>query len=120
MAARCGCWIGSVTRTVEGMNLLNPSPPAAYILQITLAPDQPVMPLHCGAGRRATLEVLEGRLWLTQQGSSDDLFLEAGQAHTLQGPAVLYAGADGTTPLRLRWVHEAPLGRAPHARLSAA
>lgn len=101
------------------MNLLHLSP-ATHTLQLTLEPLQPVMSLHCRAGQRASLEVLSGRLWLTQQGRSDDLFLEAGQGLTLQGPAVLYAGADGATPLRLRWVHEAAPDRAPPARLSAA
>jgi hypothetical protein len=106
-------------RTVDGMNLLHPSPPA-HVLQLTLAPDQPVMLLHCRAGQRASLEVLSGRLWLTQQGRSEDLFLQAGQGLTLQGPAVLYAGADGTTPLRLRWVQEAGALPTQPARLSAA
>ena len=100
-------------------NLLDLSP-ATHMLQITLDHGQPVMPLHCRAGQRASLEVLEGRLWLTQQGRSEDLFLVAGQGLTLQGPAVLYAGADGATPLRLRWVQEAGAPSAQPARLSAA
>jgi len=100
-------------------NLLDLSP-ATHMLQITLDHGQPVVPLHCRAGQRASLEVLSGRLWLTQQGRSDDLFLEAGQGLTLQGPAVLYAGADGTTPLRLRWVQEAGALPTQPARLSAA
>lgn len=90
------------------------------MFQITLEPGQPVMPLHCRAGQRASLEVLEGRLWLTQHGRRDDLFLEAGQCLTLQGPAMLYAGADGATPLRLRWLQEECALPARPARLSAA
>lgn len=90
------------------------------MLQINLEPGAPVTPLRCRTGQRASLEVLEGRLWLTQQGCGDDLFLEAGQRLTLQGPAVLYAGADGAAPLRLRWMQEADTLRARPARLSAA
>lgn len=103
----------------EGMNLLDPTP-CAPMLPFTLEPGQAVVPLYCRAGQRAMLEVLEGRLWLTQRGRSHDWFLEAGQCLTLQGPAVLYASAEGTTPLRLRWGHEASSRPTPSVRLSAA
>ncbi|MGL4434555.1 MAG: DUF2917 domain-containing protein, partial [Giesbergeria sp.] len=51
-------------------------PPFATVLQITLQPQDPVLPLQCAQGQRAQLEVLSGRLWLTQHGRSDDWFLE--------------------------------------------
>lgn len=88
------------------MNLLNLSP-ASHVLQITLEPGQPVLPLQCRPGQRALLEVLAGRAWITQQGRHSDLFLEAGQGLSLQGPALLYASAEGPMPLRLRWAQEA-------------
>lgn len=81
-------------------------PPFATVLQITLQPQDPVLPLQCAQGQRAQLEVLSGRLWLTQHGRSDDWFLERGQGMTLNGAAQLYASADGREPLRLRWVLE--------------
>jgi len=99
------------------MNLLNLSP-ASRVLQITLEPGQSVLPLQCRPGQRALLEVLAGRVWITQQGRSNDLFLDAGQGLALQGPAVLYASAEGPTPLRLRWAQEA--GMAAPAPLQGA
>ncbi|WP_157982582.1 DUF2917 domain-containing protein [Simplicispira lacusdiani] len=100
------------------MNLLNLSP-SSQVLQITLEPGQPVLPLQCRPGQRALLEVLAGRAWITQPGRPSDLFLDAGQGLTLQGPALVYASAEGTVPLRLRWAQEAvatvlaPARRAP-------
>lgn len=88
------------------MNLLNLSP-ASQFLQITLEPGQPVLPLQCRPGQRALLQVLAGRVWITQQGRPNDLFLDAGQGLALQGPALVYASAEGTVPLRLRWAQEA-------------
>jgi hypothetical protein len=81
-------------------------PPFATVLQITLQPQDPVLPLQCPQGQRAQLEVLSGRLWLTQHGRSDDWFLERGQGMTLTGAVQLYASADGREPLHLRWVLE--------------
>ena len=81
-------------------------PPGSTVLQITLQPQDPVLALQCPPDRRAQLEVLSGRLWLTQHGRSDDWFLERGQGMTLNGAAQLYAGAEGREPLRLRWVLE--------------
>ena len=99
-------------------------PPFATVLQITLQPQDPVLPLQCPQGQRAQLEVLSGRLWLTQHGRSDDWFLERGQGMTLTGAAQLYASADGREPLHLRWVLERtgeadtqPLPRLRPARL---
>ena len=81
-------------------------PPGSTVLQITLQPQDPVLALQCPPDRRAQLEVLSGRLWLTQHGRSDDWFLERGQGMTLNGAAQLYASAEGAEPLRLRWVLE--------------
>lgn len=87
-------------------------PPNATVLQITLQPQDPVLPLQCLRGQCARLEVLSGRLWLTQHGRSDDWFLERGQGMTLTGPVQLYASADGRAPLHLRWVQERAAGPA--------
>ena len=119
IAAHCGCCFARIAPTVKGMNL-HQHTPTAQALQFTLEPGQPVMPLHLRAGQSASLEVLEGRLWLTQHGEQSDVFLDAGKTLALHGPALLYAGADGTQPLRVRWVQEARLPVAQEARLRAA
>ncbi|WP_415267606.1 DUF2917 domain-containing protein [Acidovorax sacchari] len=79
---------------------------APRTLVATLAPDDPVHPLDCAPGCRATLQVLAGHAWVTQHGDGDDWFLEAGQRLALPGPGRLYVSAEGSTPLRLRWVVE--------------
>ncbi|MDA8448583.1 DUF2917 domain-containing protein [Acidovorax sp. NCPPB 3859] len=77
---------------------------APRTLVATLAPGDPVHPLDCAQGCRATLQVLAGIAWVTQHGDGDDWFLEAGQRLVLPGPGQLYVSAEGSAPLRLRWV----------------
>lgn len=118
LATACGCCWDGAARTVGAMNLLHLSP-SSQVLQITLEPGQPVLPLQCRPGQRALLEVLAGRVWITQQGRGSDLFLDAGQGLALQGPAVIYASAEGTVPLRLRWAQEADAPMRAPARCTA-
>ncbi len=115
----CGCRTPPGTGTVDRMNSatasaslallrrLVPRPAAApRTLVATLAPTDPVQPLDCAPGCRATLQVLAGLAWVTQHGDEDDWFLQAGQRLALPGPGRLYVGAEGSAPLRLRWVVE--------------
>ncbi len=41
--------------------------------------------LHISDAAGRSLRVLGGRVWITQQGSLDDIFLEAGESHTFVG-----------------------------------
>lgn len=77
--------------------------PTLSSLQFTLHPDASVVTLRCPAGSRASIEVQAGRLWLTRAGFAEDWFVSAGDRFVVDGPAQLYAGADGQEPLRLRW-----------------
>jgi len=47
------------------------------------------------------LRVLQGRVWLTCEGQSEDHFLSAGQSLPLQGPARLHLSAEGGRPARV-------------------
>lgn len=44
----------------------------------------------------ATLRVLRGRIWLTQEGSLDDVFLDAGAGHTFRSDGRAVISAEGT------------------------
>lgn len=81
-------------------------PAAEACAALLLHAGEPVRALPCPRGRRAVLEVLSGRAWITRHGCGDDVFLGAGQRLVLAGPARLYVGADGPQPLRLRWALE--------------
>jgi len=50
-------------------------------------------PLRLSDARGAALRVLRGRVWITQEGSPDDVFLEAGATHrfTRDGTAIVSA-----------------------------
>lgn len=113
----CGCHPPPGAGTVDGMNSATASAPLALLRRLaprpakaprtlvaTLAPGDPVHPLDCAQGCRATLQVLAGIAWVTQHGDGDDWFLEAGQRLVLPGPGQLYVSAEGSAPLRLRWV----------------
>lgn len=58
--------------------------------------DGALLNISDAAGR--SLRVLDGRVWITQHGSLDDVFLEAGETHTFvgSGPAVVTAEGRGT------------------------
>lgn len=60
-----------------------------------------VIALH---GRRGqTLEVLSGRVWLTQTGGSGDHFIAAGEQHTLVASGRLVVEGDSPAPAQWRW-----------------
>lgn len=119
LAPACGCRTPPGTGTVGSMNSATASASLALLRRLasrpaaaprtlvaTLAPNDAVQPLDCAPGCRATLQVLAGLAWITQHGDGDDWFLEAGQRLALPGPGRLYVGAEGSAPLRLRWVVE--------------
>lgn len=60
-----------------------------------------VVSLH---GRRGqTLEVLSGRVWLTQTGGSGDHFIAAGQQHTLGQTGRVVIEGDSNASACLKW-----------------
>ena len=60
-----------------------------------------VLALH---GRRGqTLEVLSGRLWLTQTGDTGDHFVAGGEHHTLRASGRLVIEGDSAAPAQWRW-----------------
>ena len=60
-----------------------------------------VIALH---GRRGQcVEVLSGRLWLTQTGGSGDHFIAAGEQHTLVASGRLVIEGDSPAPAQWRW-----------------
>ena len=71
--------------------------------------------LRLTAARGVEVRALEGRVWLTEEGSPEDVFLGAGDAHTIgnNGRVVIQADRDAALVL------EAPGGALPPARLGA-
>jgi hypothetical protein len=60
-----------------------------------------VIALH---GRRGqSVEVLSGRLWLTQTGDTGDHFIAAGEQHTLGASGRLVIEGDSLAPAQWRW-----------------
>ncbi len=54
------------------------------------------MPLEVTEAAGATLRVLRGRVWITQEGSVDDVFLDAGAAgHTFSADGKVVISAEG-------------------------
>lgn len=49
------------------------------------------------------VEVLSGRLWLTQTGDTGDHFVDAGQTHTLRALGRLVIEGDSAAPAQWRW-----------------
>lgn len=50
------------------------------------------------------LRVLQGRIWLSREGSPEDLFLDSGQSLRLQAPARLHLSAELGAPAWVRLV----------------
>lgn len=56
------------------------------------------------AGRRGQcVEVLRGRVWLTQTGGTGDHFVAAGEQHTLGAGGRLVIEGDSPAPAQWRW-----------------
>jgi hypothetical protein len=56
-----------------------------------------------------TIRVLRGRIWITQEGSVDDVFVDAGGGHTFRGDGRALISADGPTGQAATLVFDAPL-----------
>jgi len=57
--------------------------------------------LRLDAARGVTVRVRHGRLWLTEQGLPDDVFLAPGEAWQLRGNGRVVAEADATSRFEL-------------------
>ncbi len=64
-------------------------------------------PLRIDEAEGSTVRVLRGRVWVTQEGSIDDVFLAAGAGHTFRGDGRVVVTAEGDAGATL--VFDAPL-----------
>ncbi len=71
-----------------------------------------IVPVEDAIGTR--IDCLRGRIWVTEQGSSDDVVLEAGESYeiTRRGVAVVQALREAFIALRAPAVSQAEAGRA--------
>ena len=74
--------------------------------------DGAVLNINDGEGR--TLRVLAGRVWITQEGSLDDVFLNAGEIHTFDRPGSSIVTAEGGRHATATVLFDVPLS--VHAR----
>lgn len=63
-----------------------------------------------------TLRVLRGRVWITQEGSVDDVFLDAGTGYTFRADGKVIISVEGATATIL---FDAPLAVAGRATLAS-
>ncbi len=56
-----------------------------------------------------TIRVLRGRVWITQEGSVDDVFVAAGAGHTFRSDGRALISADGADAVAATLVFDAPL-----------
>lgn len=72
--------------------------------------------LNISDGRGRSLRVLEGRVWVTQEGSLDDVFVDAGATYTFDGSGAAVVTAEGARDAAATVVFDVPLtirSRAP-------
>lgn len=65
--------------------------------------------LKISDGRGRSLRVLEGRVWVTQEGSLDDVFLDAGATYTFDGAGAAVVTAEGARDAAAMVVFDVPL-----------
>ena len=65
--------------------------------------------LNIRGGKGQSLRVVEGRVWVTQEGSLDDVFLDAGASYTIDGDGTAVVTAEGRTDAKATVVFDAPL-----------
>lgn len=63
----------------------------------------------------ATLRVVRGRVWVTQEGSLDDVFLDAGSGHTFRRAGRIVISAENASAATV--VFDAPLAVVAHESL---
>ena len=66
-------------------------------------------PLNIVGGHGSSVRVLRGRIWITQEGSIDDVFLNAGQSHTLEADGKVIISAEGPARSTATVAFDAPL-----------
>jgi hypothetical protein len=66
-------------------------------------------PLNIVQGKGASLRVLHGRIWLTQEGSPDDVFLDGGESYTFSRDGKVVITAEGSPRPVAKLVFESPL-----------
>lgn len=70
--------------------------------------------LHLRRARGARLDVFHGRIWLTQTGQDEDVFLAAGDTFDVRAAGAIVIEADGSVPAWITWGHvPAPLPPRP-------
>ena len=69
--------------------------------------DGALLNISDAAGR--SLRVLDGRIWITQHGSLDDVFLNAGETHTFTGDGSAVVTAEGRGPANATVLFDVPL-----------
>lgn len=58
--------------------------------------------LRLAGARGATLDVLDGRVWITEAGRRDDAFVARGSRYAVAGDGVVLVGAEETSRIDLR------------------
>ncbi len=65
--------------------------------------------LNISDGNGRSLRVLEGRVWVTEQGSLDDVFLDAGSSYTFDGSGSAVVTAEGKDASTATVLFDVPL-----------
>lgn len=77
-------------------------------------------PLNIVGGAGATIRVLRGRVWITQEGSPDDVFVDAGGTHQFEGDGKAIVSAEGASAATAVLMFDAPLSIRASRPLSSA
>jgi hypothetical protein len=80
-----------------------PALPGSQPITDLLRAEQAPQLLRLGRRKSRRLRVVQGRLWLTQDGQHEDVLLSAGQPWLLQGPGQFRLGALGPEDCRFVW-----------------
>ena len=66
-------------------------------------------PLNVDEAAGCTVRVVAGRVWITQEGSVDDVFLDAGAGHTFRTDGKVVISAEGARNASATVVFDAPV-----------
>jgi len=72
-------------------------------------------PLQVDEAAGCTVRVVAGRVWITQEGSVDDVFLDAGSGHTFRTDGKVVISAEGARHASATVLFDAPLSVAARA-----
>lgn len=76
-------------------------------------------PLNVEEAAGCTLRVVAGRVWITQEGSIDDIFLDAGSGHTFRSDGKVVISAEGARNAVATVVFDAPVSVAARSTLAS-